>query len=126
MKNILIIEDEEQLRKNTVKMIMLTDSFSDVTVEECSNPLDALKKMETFYPDLIITDFLMPFMNGEELIQHVRKLPQYKHTPIILLSAKPDVASFFNDAYIDFLMKPFFYKELVQKIQDNLFIKPTI
>lgn len=120
MKNILVLEDEDQLRKNTVKMIMLTDSLGAITIEECSNPLNALKKIETFYPDLIITDFLMPFMNGKEFIIRVRKIEKYKYTPIILLSAKPDVASFFNDDHIDFLMKPFFYKELVQKIQDNL------
>jgi CheY-like chemotaxis protein len=120
MKKILVIEDEALLRKNTVRMIELTEELGDILVEECSDAREALHKIRSFQPDLIISDFMMPVMNGNSFLAHLRKIEQYTSTPVIFLSAKPDVASLIQDAHTSFLMKPFLYKELIRKIIEYL------
>ena len=118
MKKILVIEDEVLLRKNTVRMIELTEELGEIQVEESADAREALQKISSFQPDLIISDYLMPYMNGNIFLTHLRKIEQYKSTPVIFLSAKPDVVSLIHDSYTSFLMKPFLYKELIQKICD--------
>jgi len=120
MKKILVIEDEALLRKNTVRMIELTEELGDLLVEESSDAREALHKIRSFQPDLIISDFMMPFMNGNSFLTQLRKIEQYTSTPVIFLSAKPDVASLIHDNHTSFLMKPFLYKELIRKIIEYL------
>jgi CheY-like chemotaxis protein len=118
MKKILVIEDEVLLRKNTVRMIELTEELGEILVEESADARKALQKIRSFQPDLIISDYMMPYMNGNIFLTQLRKIEQYKSTPVIFLSAKPDVVSLIHDSNTSFLMKPFLYKELIQKISD--------
>ena len=120
MKKILVIEDEALLRKNTVRMIELTEELGEILVEESADAREALQKISSFTPDLIISDFMMPIMNGNSFLTQLRKIEQYKSTPVIFLSAKPDVVSLIHDTHTGFLMKPFLYKELIQKINAYL------
>jgi DNA-binding NtrC family response regulator len=121
MKKILIVEDEDLLRHNTVKMLALTDFPDKTEVKDFNNATDALMAVKQFAPDLIISDFLMPLMDGKEFVGHLREMDECKTTPVILLSAKPYVADAFNDIHIDFLMKPFLYKNLIGLIEKRLF-----
>ncbi len=57
-------------------------------VEAASNGVEALKVLEHFVPDLIITDLSMPRMGGVELVSVVRQRATFAQTPILILSAR--------------------------------------
>jgi CheY-like chemotaxis protein len=74
-------------------------------------------------PDIIISDVLMPGMNGIELVQLIRKHPLYRNIPIILLSAKTtdhDIQNGRNAGANMYLKKPFDADELVRAVSSLL------
>jgi len=74
-------------------------------------------------PDLILLDYLMPVINGFELIQSIRALPDYKDTPIIIISTEGTFRNV-NEAIklgaSDFIVKPFDPKELNYKVDRQI------
>lgn len=84
--SLLIVEDKQELR------MFLKDSFKDVfnhiyTAEDGMAALDLIK---TRQPDIIVSDVMMPHMNGYELCRHIKENVEISHIPIILLTAKCD------------------------------------
>lgn len=85
MKTILIIDD-------SATMLM---SMEDVIkrygyqAEKASNGEEAMQKLKGgTRPDLMITDYHMPGMNGIDLIREIRKLPAHRFTPILMLTTE--------------------------------------
>ena len=85
---ILVADDNPELR-----------SFLKETLEqqyriiEASDGKEALAKTEEFFPDVVITDIMMPGMNGIEYCRQARLNPEIAHIPIILLTAKDGIES---------------------------------
>lgn len=134
---LLIAEDNVDLRN------FLQDSFtSDFQVEACEDGLKAFERIDYFEPDLIISDVMMPQMDGFELCRKVKTNESTSHIPIILLSAKTtetDQIIGYNmgaDAYVP---KPFDLDvllaqikailrmrcELQKKFKENIDISPS-
>jgi DNA-binding response OmpR family regulator len=112
---ILIAEDEAMMLAALQKNLE-TDGYDVIST---SDGRDALEKFESEQPDLIITDILMPYMSGLELIGAV-KSNSGKHTPIIVLSAmgqESTVLEAFNLGADDFLTKPFNPTELSLRVK---------
>ena len=53
---------------------------------EAANGLEAIKILETENPDLILLDILMPYMDGMEVLEKIKKEERFKNTPVILLT----------------------------------------
>ncbi len=70
MQRILVIDDDAQIRR-VVSRILADAAYEVVQAEEGR---EGLKQMLTFKPDLILTDIIMPEMEGIEFIHHVRKI----------------------------------------------------
>ena len=83
-KTILIVDDSASLRQ--VVAIALKGGGSDV-LEACDGK-DALGKLSGQKIHLIISDVNMPNMNGIEFVKAVKQLPNYKFTPIIMLTTE--------------------------------------
>ncbi|OGS28178.1 MAG: hypothetical protein A2297_03845 [Elusimicrobia bacterium RIFOXYB2_FULL_48_7] len=84
MKNrILLIEDEE----NITNLLKINLSGSGFTVECACDGEQGLKKAGSFHPDLIILDIRMPKMNGWEVFDRIKAVPEYKDIKIIILTA---------------------------------------
>ncbi len=83
-KTILIVDDSASLRQ--VVNIALSSAGYDV-VEACDG-VDALSKLDGRKFHLIISDVNMPNMDGITLVQEVKKKPEYKFTPIIMLTTE--------------------------------------
>ena len=81
---ILIVEDEANMRKSIVRLIKRKMPAAKVIYAE--NGIDASSKMESFIPDLILVDIMMPWMHGERLIRHVRNADRYSKTRIIAIT----------------------------------------
>ena len=80
---ILIVEDISQIRT----LLEITLRFKGYPVESASNGEEALKKIKADRPALIISDILMPKMDGFALVYHLRKDPETRDIPVVFLSA---------------------------------------
>jgi two-component system phosphate regulon response regulator PhoB len=71
-------------------LLRATFEIAGHTVEEAPNGLVAIERVEGGrVPDLVATDFMMPMLNGGELIDRLRRNPRTAEIPIILISASP-------------------------------------
>jgi CheY-like chemotaxis protein len=84
---ILIVDDESSMRF----LLRATFELDGHDVDEAANGRVAAELLESDREyDLVSTDFMMPVMNGAELIDRIRKNPRTEGLPIILISASPD------------------------------------
>lgn len=80
---ILIVEDHEDTR-DALALILERERFSVLTAEDGK---DGLAKAATHHPDLIITDIMMPVLDGIKMIERLRAVPDSSRLPIIVISA---------------------------------------
>jgi len=98
----------------------LHDSYKVYVLSKSEDVLDFLK---TKKPDLILLDYVMPVLNGFDLISIIRTLPDHKHTPIIIITTE-GTQEHVNEAISlgasDFIVKPFKSKELNDKVSKHI------
>ena len=103
--SVLIVEDNKDMLAFVARQ--LSPLYHVITAE---NGIEALKVLEHEYINLVISDIMMPEMDGLELCEHLKSNLDYSHIPIILLTAKTTLESKIEgleqgaDAYIE---KPF-------------------
>ncbi len=83
-RKVLIVDDESTGRTILSKIIQQTED--DVSVESFENPLEALDWLDNNHPDLIITDYRMPDINGVDLIRQIREKPACLDIPIMMIT----------------------------------------
>lgn len=113
MARILIVEDDKDLNK-TVEIFLSSEGFD---VACCFDGLQALEKTKTEKFDLILTDIMMPILDGYGLAQKVRQFD--KQLPIIFMTARDDKTSKqlgFKLEIDDYITKPFDMDELVMRV----------
>lgn len=86
MKRILIVDDEPDLRV----ILRAALEARGYDCEEAEDGLTALDRIEQTPPDLVISDVLMPRMNGWQLMARLSADPERRRLPVILLTAAPD------------------------------------
>ena len=111
---LLIVEDNRELRK------FLAYKFKNAyKVIEADNGVSGLQKANCFLPDIIISDVMMPEMDGIEMIKHVRNTTELATIPIILLTAKSsnvDTIEGLQTGADDYMSKPFDFDELMARV----------
>lgn len=107
---ILIVDDEPDV----LFLLRLTLEHAGYRVEEAPHGAAALEAIHRLRPDLIITDLMMPVVDGRELIQRVRGEADTAALPIMLLSASPDDRSGADRV----MRKPFDPRQLMRAIED--------
>lgn len=115
-KKILIADDEQDIL-DILRYNLESEGFQ---VETVSNGISAIETSKTFLPDLIILDVMMPFKNGVDTCRELRKLPAFKQTLIVFLSAMNDEVSEISgleSGADDYLTKPIRPKALISKVQ---------
>lgn len=83
-RKVLIVDDETTGRTILSKIIQQVEN--DVNVEAFDNPLDALDWLDNNHPDLIVTDYRMPDMNGVDLIRKIRERQGCQDIPIMMIT----------------------------------------
>lgn len=83
-RKVLVVDDESTGRSILTKIIQQAEK--DVSVEAFDDPLEALKWLDTNHPDLIITDYRMPGINGVELIKKIRSKDNCHDIPIMMIT----------------------------------------
>lgn len=84
MPKILTADDSASMRQ----MVSFTLKGAGYTVVEAVDGQDALQKAQSEKADLVLTDVNMPQMDGISLVKQLRSLPDYKFTPILLLTTE--------------------------------------
>jgi CheY-like chemotaxis protein len=83
MKTVLVVDDEYDLL-HTICATLELGGYHPIAA---GDGRAALETIQTSPPDLMITDVMMPYMSGYELVAAVRKLPQGKTLPVVLMSS---------------------------------------
>lgn len=119
MANILVVDDSPSMQK----MVSFTLKGSGHQVVEASDGKQALALAQKQSFDAILSDVNMPNMNGLELCEQLRKLPNYKFVPILMLTTESsgDVKMVGKSAgATGWLVKPFNPDQLVKTIEKVL------
>ena len=115
MANILIVDDSASMRQ----MVAFTLRSAGHNVVDASDGVEGLNKAKTSQFDLVISDVNMPNKNGLELTADLRALPNYKFTPILLLtteSAGDKKSAGKNAGATGWIVKPFNPETLNQTV----------
>ncbi|HEY1407049.1 MAG TPA: ATP-binding protein [Spirochaetota bacterium] len=114
---VLVVEDNRDM--NT----FITDAISGkYRVILASDGADGLRKIREFNPDIIITDEMMPEMNGSQMVRSLYETEEGMEIPVIMLTAKSDDAlraNMYKIGVREFISKPFDIEELMFRI-DNI------
>ena len=119
LARLLLVDDEPGLREAV--QAYLEDS--DFTVEVASNARDGWELLQQSNPDLVISDIMMPQVDGYQFLKQVREDPRYKALPVVFLTAKgmtSDRIQGYQAGCDAYLSKPFDPDELVAIITNLL------
>lgn len=115
---LLIADDNSDMRAYLGRLL---GNVYEVT--SVNNGLDALEAISLSVPDLVLSDVMMPKLNGFELVQRLKENAKTKHIPVILLSARAGEEATIEGLAAgadDYMVKPFSAKELLSRIDSNL------
>ncbi|MGE5342563.1 MAG: two-component regulator propeller domain-containing protein [Candidatus Omnitrophota bacterium] len=135
--NVLIVEDNADMR-TYIRGIL----ESNYTISEAVNGKEGMMTAEAMIPDLVLSDVMMPEMDGYELCSHLKKEFKTCHIPVILLTAKASEASMrdgLETGADDYIVKPFsadllevrvrnlirLRRQLQQKIRQDMLLQPS-
>jgi two-component system response regulator VicR len=116
-RRVLVIDDDAMIRK-TVRMTCEREGYS---VQEAEMGAEALARVESFRPDLILLDLMLPDVSGFDVCRDIRRMGS--RVPIIILSAKTeeiDVVVGLEIGADDYIVKPFRPRELLARIAAHL------
>ncbi len=114
MLKVLIVEDDVELRR-LFAHVLIKNGY---TVKEVANGKEALDAMETDFFDVIISDIMMPVMDGYEFVQQLRASGDT--TPVLMITAKDafdDMRLGFLSGTDDYMIKPVNVNEMVLRVQ---------
>ncbi|HEY8189830.1 MAG TPA: diguanylate cyclase, partial [Micavibrio sp.] len=112
---ILVVEDNPDM--NDFISVILSQNYR---VEMAWNGKEGLEKARRLMPDLVISDVMMPIMNGEQMARELMEDPKTRDIPLMLLTAKMDdhnKIGLLKEGVLDYMNKPFLVDELLAKVE---------
>lgn len=116
----LLIVDDKSVNRQMLVEVLTPLGFQ---CQEAENGEEGIERARGFQPDLIITDLVMPVLDGFEMVRRLRALPEFRETIIIASSAsvlENDQASSLEAGCNDFLHKPIDIEQLLAYLQKYL------
>ena len=123
MPNKILIVDDEPFNLDLLEQELME---YDYVIERAADGVEALEKTATFKPDIILLDFMMPRMNGLEVVKRLREDRDHKGIPVILLTAKAtqeDKVAGLDAGADDYVTKPFDAVELLARVRAMMRLK---
>ena len=115
---VLLVEDNTEVRQYVKEYL---EKYFYIV--EADNGMDALELALQKYPDLVLSDIMMPKMDGLELCKRIKEDIQLEHIPVVLMTAKSMVEHIkegFSVGADDYIVKPFNIEILVTRLQNML------
>jgi DNA-binding response OmpR family regulator len=119
MKKVLVVDDDPYI----FELVQMYVESENVEVLQALDAYAGLDLTLRERPDAIVLDIMMPGMDGLEMCQQVREIPQVEETPIIILSAKAepeDIEAGYEVGADEYVTKPFEAQELAQLIEHSM------
>ena len=119
MPRILIIEDESTMLSNIVEML----GYENYEAQGAVNGRTGIELAQEIIPDAIISDIMLPDIDGYEVLKAIRNNPQTAHIPFLFLSANrqpSDIAKGLRLGANLYMTKPFTNEELLSAVQNIL------
>ncbi len=113
---ILVVDDDSAFAETCA---ILLQSF-DYEVSVAFSGADALSKIKSLQPDLLISDYCMPGLTGLELCRHVKQTPSTAQLPILLMSGSLQCDVGVSEYYDGFIKKPFMVEGLLVSVRKLL------
>jgi len=114
---ILIVEDDE-VTSYMLEFLLQREGY---TVTRANDGKEALKLIENSKPfDIVLLDIMIPYINGFELVSHIRSQPAWEKTPVLMLSGKSqekDIIKALDSGATDYIVKPFQPGEVLARIR---------
>jgi adenylate cyclase len=123
MPNKILIVDDEPFNLDLLEQELEDQGY---VIERANDGAEALEKVPSFEPDVILLDYMMPKMNGLEVLKHLREDEKHKGIPVILLTAKAtqeDKVRGLDGGADDYVIKPFDSFELLARVRAMVRIK---
>jgi DNA-binding response OmpR family regulator len=117
-KKVMIVEDNKDLLES---MDMLLSEYFEVT--PAVDGEDAVEKLQDVKPDIVVSDIMMPRMDGYQLLKAIKENPEWKRIPIILLTAlgqDDNLIQGYELGADDYLVKPIRAQVLISRINNIL------
>lgn len=115
-KTVLVVEDDRDIRD----MLVFSLQRASYSVVETESAEQAMEKLGVLLPDIILVDWMLPGMEGPELVRRIRLDELTKDIPVIMLTARGEEADKlrgFDNGADDYLTKPFSPKELMARMK---------
>ena len=116
MSLIYIVEDDVNIRE--IETIALRNSGHQVQAFETAK--EFYRKVDERVPDLVILDVMLPDESGYDIVKKIRKTPNTKKLPVIMVTAKTqeiDMIKGLDDGADDYIKKPFSIMELISRVK---------
>ena len=120
-KKKIIFAEDDKASSMALKMMLSKKGYEVLGVENGQKLVDELKKDTQV--DLILTDLMMPIMDGYEAMKAIRKIPTFDHINIIVMTAKAmkgDDDLCYQCGANDYVPKPIDFDILLEKIEKNI------
>lgn len=117
MHKLLLLEDDKRLRETLIDIF----EFNDFEVYSANNGIEGLEILNTIAPDIIVSDVMMPKLDGFQFLKKIKENPLTEITPVILITANTVTESKFKGLEYganDYITKPFDSKELILKVKN--------
>ena len=115
-EQVLVVEDNDELRNYIISILK-----PHYQVRWAADGREALLEIESVRPDIVISDIMMPYMDGLELLQRIRSEPITRDIPVLLLSARSENEFKLKGLGLgadDYIQKPFHDRELLIRVQN--------
>lgn len=116
-RSILVVDDDDDSRA-MVRTILESNGYR---VEESPNGKEALERLNTYTPALVLLDIMMPEMNGYDVLVHMKQKPETQNIPVIMVTAKgdpEDLITGYKDYGVEYyITKPFTTRQLLAGIK---------
>jgi DNA-binding response OmpR family regulator len=118
-RKVLVVEDDP----DQLEVTRLSLKAAGFAIGTAADGIDALKKVRTLSPDLILLDVMMPGMDGFAVCETLRENPATASIPVLMLTGLCSHISqlvAFDSGATDYLIKPFVPEELISKVEKLL------
>jgi two-component system alkaline phosphatase synthesis response regulator PhoP/two-component system response regulator VicR len=115
-KKILVVDDERHI----VRLVEVNLARAGYDVATAYDGVEALEKVKSEKPDMIVLDVMMPRMDGFEVLKRLQADPETQDIPVIMLTAKAQDADIFrgwSSGVSSYLTKPFNPRELLTFVE---------